>query len=149
MQIHLEIKRIELWSLFKISFILYAVVGVLVGFFMLFFSLVMQGIGGSYMYDEQFPGFGMLGGVIGIIMIPFFAFLYGIMGSVFATIGGWIFNIVCGMSGGLRFQANTQEIIPPAVAPPVPPAQPPEPPGTQQGPPVSGADGNPQTGGPV
>jgi hypothetical protein len=146
MQIQFEIKRIDLWSLFKIAFILYAVIGVLVGFCMLFFSLVMQGIGSSYMYDNEFPGMGMLGGIVGIVMIPFLAFLYGVIGSVFVTIGAWIFNIVCGMSGGLRFEANTYDLTPSGA---VPPAAPP-PPSTQQGPPPSyHSGGNPQTGGPV
>jgi hypothetical protein len=155
MLVQLEIKRIDLWSLFKISFILYSVLGVLVGFLMFFFSMVMGGLGSAFMEEEGYRGFPLLGGVVGFLMIPFLAFLYGIIGSVFATIGGWIFNIVCGFIGGIRLMADTYDTTPRA---PVRSYPPPPPPASEQGPPLSsgpsgpgdpyGPAGGPQSGGP-
>jgi hypothetical protein len=149
MLVQFEIKRIDLWSLFKISFILYAVVGVLAGFLMFFFTMVMGSLGGAFMEEEGYPGFPLIGGAMGFLLIPFLAFLYGVMGSVFATIGGWIFNVVCGMSGGLRFIADTYDTTPRAPARSYPP---PPPPASGQGPPYSpgpgGQSGDHQPGGP-
>jgi hypothetical protein len=150
MLVQFEIKRIDLWSLFKISFILYAVIGVFVGFFMFFFSMVMGGLGSAFMQDEGYPGLPLLSGAMGFLLIPFLAFLYGVIGSVFVTIAGWIFNIVCGLSGGLRFMADTYDTTPRAPARSYPP---PPPPASEQGPlPSSGPGGpagGPQSGGPV
>jgi hypothetical protein len=90
------------------------------------------------------PNFGLLGGVLGIILVPVFAFLYGAMGSVFATIIGGIINLVMKGAGGLKLEVNLDQpvvaghaVVNPAVGPAgptqVPPSDPtvPEPPGTQ------------------
>jgi len=147
MQVQLEIKRIDLWSLFKIAFIIYAIVGILVGVFFFFFSLLMGSIGSSMAYEEEFSGFPFLGGAVGLLMIPFFAFFYGVIGSVFATIGAWIYNLICTAIGGLRVHANADGWVPSTAVPPPPPSPPPAP---QHYPPyTTGSGGGQETGGPV
>jgi len=44
MQTVIEVKRIDLWTLFKLSFFAYAVIGLIGGFFYLFFMMVASGI---------------------------------------------------------------------------------------------------------
>jgi hypothetical protein len=121
MPAHLEIKRIDLWSLFKLAFFLYAILGLFVGLFFFLFSLVTHGLMQSYTMEE-FPGMGlfsgMMGGVLFIFLIPFMAFFYGVLGSVAITICGWIFNLVCRMAGGLKLVVETKDInVVPVTAP--------------------------------
>ena len=61
----LEIKRIELFSLFKIAFYIYAFIGLVVGLIYGFFLVVAGGLQ-SMLLGEEFPELGTLGVVIGI-----------------------------------------------------------------------------------
>ncbi len=131
---NLEIKRVDLWSLFKIAFFIYAILGVIVGFITLFFSLIMGGLTSSF-YEEEFPGMGLLSGAFGFFLIPFMAFLYGVIGSVFATICGAVFNFVSRLAGGLRIEIGDRESYQPVYPPPGPaqPQSPMSPPASNQG----------------
>jgi len=102
-----EIKRIDLWSMFKVAFFVYAVLGLVVGMIYGFFMLV-GGMFGSFI-DEEFAGLGFLGGVIGLVLIPFFALLYGAIGSVFITIIGWVYNLAVGTFGGIRLTVDVDD----------------------------------------
>jgi hypothetical protein len=138
MQTILELKRIDLWTLFKVAFFVYAVLGLIGGFFYLFFVLLATGIGGA-LIEEELPNFGLLGGALGIIMMPVLAFIYGAIGSVIATICGAIINLIMKATGGVKFDVDVVEVggaVPaPATAgapapaapspPPPPPTQPP------------------------
>ena len=94
----LEIKRVDLWSLFKISFFLYTVLGLFVGVIMFVVSFVIGGLTGSY-YGDEFPGIERIGTALGFFLIPFMAFLYGVVGAVAVTILGGVYNIVCKLTG--------------------------------------------------
>ncbi len=142
MQTVIEVKRIDLWTLFKVSFFVYAVLGLIGGFFYLFFMMLATGIGGAFI-DEEFPNLGMLGGVLGIVLMPVLAFVYGAIGSVVATIFGAIINLIMKATGGVKFDVTVTEVggiiqspaVPaPGASPPTPP--PPPPPVTQ--PPLAG-----------
>jgi hypothetical protein len=100
----LEVRHVELWSLFKLSFFIYACIGLIMGLFYEFIMLVLGGINSALVANDM-PNFGFLGGVLGLFMIPFLAFMYGILGSVIVTIGGWIYNIIAGLAGGIQFEA--------------------------------------------
>jgi hypothetical protein len=102
---NLEIKRIDLWSLFKLAFIINGVIGLIIGFF---YALMIMAIGGinSAVFADEFSKIGVFGGVLGLVMIPFFAFINAIFGSVVTTVCGWIYNAVAGVAGGLRIQAS-------------------------------------------
>jgi hypothetical protein len=115
MRAHIEVKRIELWSLFKIAFVLYAALGLLMGIIYGFFMLVAGSLQTAFLGDD-FPEFGMVGGVLGIILIPVIAIFYGAMGSVFVTIGGFLFNLVAGMVGGVRIETNVVSTSAPVQA---------------------------------
>ena len=110
MRTRIEFKKIDLWSLFKIAFFLYALVGLVVGLFYAVFMLVAGGLELAFLEDEDFGGFGLIGGILGLILVPFFAVLYGTMGSVFITIAGWIYNLLAGFSGGIKFETNVEVI---------------------------------------
>lgn len=122
MQATIELKRIELWSLFKIAFVLYSALGLFMGVLYGFFMLVAGGLQSAFLGDE-FPEIGIIGGVLGIFLVPVIAIFNGAMGSVFVTVGGFVFNLVVRMVGGLRIEADVVSMSQPAeaVAPVTPP----------------------------
>ncbi|MCZ6617370.1 MAG: hypothetical protein O7E57_04495 [Gammaproteobacteria bacterium] len=102
-----EIKRIELWTLFKLAFFIYAAIGLVVG--MIYgFLLLVGGVFGSFL-DDEMAGLGFLGGVIGLFLIPFLAVLYGAIGSVFITVLGWVYNVSAGLIGGIRLTVDVDD----------------------------------------
>jgi hypothetical protein len=134
MQTVIEVRRIDLWTLFKVSFFAYAVIGLIGGFFYLFFMMLASGIGSAFL-EEEIPNFGLLGGAVGIIMMPVLGFLYGAIGAVTTTITGAIINLIMKAAGGLKFDVD---VLPVAglfqpsgttATPPQPPP-PPRPPST-------------------
>jgi hypothetical protein len=125
-----EVRRIDLWALFKVSFFVYAILGLIGGFMYLFFMMIATGIGGAFL-EEEIPNFGLLGGAIGIILMPVLAFLYGAMGSVAATICGAIINLIIKATGGLKFDVDIVQLAgmtaPSApLPPPTPVSEPPQ-----------------------
>ena len=119
MKTTLRITRIDLWSLFKVAFLLYAVLGVAIGLFYWFVLMVAGSIGTAFA-EEEIPGLGVLGGVLGIFLVPVMAFFYGAFSSVMITIGGALFNVVARFTDGIGFDADVVMQDPPAVAAPEP-----------------------------
>jgi hypothetical protein len=141
MQTVIEVRRIDLWTLFKVSFFVYAVLGLIGGFFYFFFMMLVTGIGGA-LIEEELPGFGMLGGFLGLILMPVLAFLYGAIGSVMVTICGAIINLIMRGTGGVKFDVDVWPVsglvqAPAAPAPPETPVvpAPPQPPAPGSPPP--------------
>ncbi|MEJ2722204.1 MAG: hypothetical protein P8181_13870 [bacterium] len=123
MQTRLEIKRVELFSLFKIAFYIYAFIGLIVGLIYGFFLVLAGGLQ-SMFFGEGFPDLGTVGIAIGILAIPFIALIYGAVGSVFVTIGGMVYNLIAGAVGGVRFETKVVLERPDTTPPPRPPAPP-------------------------
>jgi hypothetical protein len=109
MRTTLEIKRIELFSLFKVAFVLYAAVGLVAGLFYGFF-LIAASFLGTALAEEGFPDFGIFGGLLGLVLIPVISVFYGAIGSVFVTIIGALYNIFAGVVGGVRFEAEAEPV---------------------------------------
>jgi hypothetical protein len=117
----LEVKRIELFSLFKLAFYIYAVIGLIFAVVYGLFMLVVGGIQ-SVVFGGDAPNLGVVGIVLGIFAIPLIALVYGAVASVFITIGGWLYNLIAGGVGGLRLEAEVEEVY--AEAQPRPAAEP-------------------------
>jgi len=122
MRTRLEIKRIELFSLFKIAFFVYAAIGLVVGIFYGFFLLAGTMLGNAYL-DEGLPELGLFGGVLGLVLIPVIAVFYGALGSVFVTIIGFLYNVFAGFAGGvcLETDAEVAQVRTPAAVEDSPP----------------------------
>ena len=108
MKTRLEIKRIELFSVFKLAFYIYAIIGFFIAIIYGFFLLVLGGIQ-SAVFGEEIPQLGAFGIVLGILALPIVALMYGAVASVFITIGCWVFNLIAGAVGGLRVEAEVAE----------------------------------------
>ena len=102
------LKRIGPWSCAKVSMVLYAVMGLLIGLVFSFFSLVVGSLGASS--DLPTGAIGALFGVGAVILLPIF---YGILGLISGALGAWIYNIVAQYVGGLEIDFEVEPSNPP------------------------------------
>jgi hypothetical protein len=96
------ITRISPMSCAKVSGLLYAVIGFVVGACI---SLVMLTVG-SMAQDETMPMgamFGALFGIGAIVMLPVF---YGILGFIGGAIVAAAYNLVAGWAGGIELDVR-------------------------------------------
>ncbi len=118
MRTKLEIKRVELWSLFKISFFIYGAIGLVAGLFYGFFLLAANVLENAFLDEGLGEAFGLIGGALSILLIPLIALFYGAVGSVFVTVIGLLYNIFAGIVGGVRLETKVaiEETEPVAAA---------------------------------
>jgi hypothetical protein len=115
MRTRIEIRRVDVWALFKVGFLLYAAIGLLIGLFYWFVLVVAGGIGSAFLAEEDLPNLGILGGVLGIVLVPVMAFFYGAICGLMAVIVGALFNLITQWSGGIVIEG---EIVDPTHASP-------------------------------
>jgi len=94
------VKRVGPGSAFKVGLVLYAILGLVLGIFMAFISMVAGGLGS--MSQSAAPGAKLFGLGMGLGAIIFFPICYGLIGGIFAAIGAAIYNVVAGWVGGLE-----------------------------------------------
>ncbi len=102
----IEVKRIDLWSLFKVGFLVYAAIGLIGGLFYAAILFVAGGLG-EFLFEEEASGIGFFGGALGVVLVPVLGFVYGAIGSVVIVIVGALFNLAVRVGGGLRFDIDT------------------------------------------
>ena len=110
----LELKRIDIGSLFKVAFVLYAVLGLVAGLMVALVFMTMGSLG-AMLSDEGFPGFPVVTGVAGLILVPVMAMCYGVMGSIVVTMVGLLYNLAAGRTGGLKLEFEPQEAAPAGI----------------------------------
>jgi hypothetical protein len=93
------VRRIGPGSAFKVGLVSYAILGLVLGIFMAFISLVA---GSLAPLSQSAPGAQFFRWGMGFGAIIFFPVLYGLFGGVFAAIGAGIYNLVAGLVGGLE-----------------------------------------------
>ena len=103
------LKSIGPMSCAKVSGVLYALLGLIVGFFFSIFGLIGAAIGGD-------SSMGALFGIGAIVIMPIF---YGVLGFVSGLIVAFIFNLVVGWVGGIemKFDQTPQQQPPPMQQP--------------------------------
>lgn len=104
------VRRVDLTSLFKLAFVLYATLGFVAG---LFYGAIIALIGSlGAVWDDELPGMGVLSGAIGIIAVPILAMVYGLLGSIVVTIGGALYNLAARFVGGLKVAVDVSDAGP-------------------------------------
>jgi hypothetical protein len=93
------VKRIGPLSLAKISGVLYALVGLIVGFF--FAALSLLGMAANQ--DAGGAVFGAFFGVGAIVLLPIF---YGLLGFVACLVMAALYNLIAGWVGGVEVQLD-------------------------------------------
>ena len=107
----MRIRRFGVFSVAKVSAILYAALGLIVGFFFSMIALVIGSIG----REMGGPGLGALFGVGAIIIMPIF---YGILGFVGGAITAAIYNAIAGFAGGIEIEFEEDRPVYPQTPPP-------------------------------
>ncbi len=105
------LKRIGPWSCAKVSMVLYAVMGLLIGLVFSFVGLVAGSLGNAS--DLPAGAMAALFGVGAVIILPIF---YGVIGFISGAIAAWVYNLVAQFVGGveLDFEAGPSAPTPPA-----------------------------------
>ena len=96
------IKRIDPMSCAKVSGLLYAVIGLLIGACV---SLVMMSIG-SFVPQDEAPAAGFISMMFGagaIVILPIF---YGVLGFIGGAIVAFGYNVIAGWAGGLQIEVQ-------------------------------------------
>lgn len=91
------IKRIDVLSAGKIYAIIAAAVGLIAGVILFLFGGMLSHMGGNS------SSLGMVGGAMGIILLPI---MYGIFGFIGGIIQALIYNLAAGWVGGLRIDTE-------------------------------------------
>jgi uncharacterized membrane protein len=89
------IKRIGPLSFAKLSAMLYAIMGLIVGGIFSFTTMV----GG---FASEAAGAAGVGAIIGVGAVIVFPILYGFMGFVVTLVGAWLYNVAAGVVGGVE-----------------------------------------------
>jgi hypothetical protein len=92
------IKRIGPLSAAKVSFVLYAFIGLIVGAFVALIGMMGFALGDA---GSTGPFLGMALGVGAIIVMPVF---YGVIGFLVALISAAIYNLAAGIVGGVELE---------------------------------------------
>ncbi len=116
----LEMRRIPVWPVMRVVFIVFLIIGIIVGlmygFMMSSFGMLLSALGESPI-EEGFP----LIGNLGFLMIPIFAIFYAVFGTIAAIIWVVIYNITASVVGGIELVLEEKGMPapePPAVSPP-------------------------------
>jgi hypothetical protein len=117
----LEIKRLDVWSCVKVGFILFGILGFIIGIFYAlmigFIGSLMGPLGGT----EIEPLRGFFSGALGIFMAFFMAIFYAVMGAIATAITVWLYNVCAGWVGGIIVNLNGEKplkFVPPEEKPP-------------------------------
>ena len=93
------IKRIGPLSFAKLSAVLYAVMGLVVGGV---FSLA--GLAGGF--ASETTGAAGVGAIVGVAAIVVFPIFYGLMGFVFTLFAAWLYNFAADFVGGVEIDVQ-------------------------------------------
>ena len=95
------IKKIDVLSAGKISGLLYAGIGLIIGALFSMFALMGAAIGAAS--QDSSALIGALFGIGAIIILPVF---YGIMGLIGGLITAAVYNLIAGLVGGLKIEVE-------------------------------------------
>jgi hypothetical protein len=121
-----EVKRFDLLTVFKVSFLVYLAVGFLLG--ILYGLIIVQILStvGPMMDNAMFDDFGNMGFTAAVTMALFMAIFMAVIWSIVTVIAAGIYNLVSGWVGGVQVElsgVNLLQPMPTASAPPPPPSE--------------------------
>jgi len=118
-----EIKKIDVFSVFKITLVLGIVIGLIVGvIFIAVFGAALSSLRG--IMGGRFLPIGAALSVVGVII---YAIIYGIVSAIISAIAAFLYNVVAGFIGGVKIdleKAAAVAAITPVTPAPAAPAAP-------------------------
>lgn len=112
-----QVRKIDVWSVMKVAFVIFGILGVIVGFFYAIFFAFM----GQMMADFGAAGdfgrmTGLFSGLMGIFMAFFLAIFYAVIGSLMTALFVGIYNLLARGIGGIELHLEPRE-TPPSPSP--------------------------------
>lgn len=118
-----ELKRISVWSVIKVSFLVNLVVGFLMGILYAFFIMMFAFLPMTFMPSEVRSEVPIaMSGVLLIVVPIFVAGMAAIFNTILAAIAALVYNLAAKLVGGLEW--TLQEVKPTVVQPVVQTAPP-------------------------
>ena len=96
------IRRVGIGSVVKVSGVLYALLGLVMGLCFALFAMV--GLGAAAATNDEVPGW--LGSIFGIGAIVIFPIMYGVLGVIGGVIMAALYNLVASITGGLEIDVQ-------------------------------------------
>ena len=95
----MELKRVGPLSCAKVAGVLYACLGLIIGFFFSLAAVLGAALGAATGDEPGTALFGLLFGVGAIVILPVF---YGLLGFLTAWVGAALYNLVVRFTGGIE-----------------------------------------------
>ncbi len=95
------LKKVPLWPVLKVAFILFLILGIIIG---VFYALLISSFGflASALSDPSLGGeFGFMRG-LGFVLIPVIAIFYAIFATIVVAIWVLIYNLLASIVGGVE-----------------------------------------------
>ena len=107
-----RLRSVGVLSCAKVFAVIHAVIGILIGFFVLVFGIIGAALAPAH------QKFGAIGIIVLAALSPAF---YGVIGFVIGALWAFVYNLTAQFSGGLELQLDaepaTQFVAPPAATP--------------------------------
>jgi hypothetical protein len=120
----LELKRIGVWSIIKISFILNLILGFIIGIFYALLFLFMASLPMTLAQDESAGMFSAFAGITAIFLPFICAIFCAVFNTLLAAICGLVYNLVVKATGGIELEFGQVVQMVPAAAPAIFPQPP-------------------------
>ena len=113
-----QIRKINVWSVMKIAFVIFAVLGLIVGiFYAIFFAFMSQLM--EFAGPDDFGRMsGLFTGVMGIFMAFLLAIFYAVFGSLMTALFIGLYNLLARGFGGIELHLEPRESPPIQTATP-------------------------------
>ena len=99
-----EIKHLDVGSVVKVAFVLYVVIGIVVGLVYLVMTVMLGGLFNlGYGPHDAWMGRTVATG-LGILMVPFLALLYGCLGAIGGLVFALLYNAIARTIGGVKIR---------------------------------------------
>jgi len=104
------LKKVPVWPVMKVTFIICLVLGIILGLFYAFLLSGWSFLANSFMASEMSGEMNIIRG-LGFVMIPFFAIFYAIVGAVWALIAALLYNLIASAVGGVELHLEDRGMV--------------------------------------
>jgi hypothetical protein len=100
------LKKVPLWPVIKISFVLFIILGVIIG---IFYAILLS-ISGIFA-NALTGGLGELGFMkgLGFVLVPIVAIMYAVFGTISVAVWALIYNLLASIVGGIELTLESTE----------------------------------------
>ena len=111
------LKRIPLWPVIRMAFVVFIIIGIVIGVF----YAIMLSMWGALMSSFTDAGFGEQFGLLrglGFVLIPVVAILYAVFGTIVVAIWTIVYNLIAAVVGGIELVLEEGDVRSAAAEPP-------------------------------